>query len=128
MPVAKSAPTIIINDIPIAVVPNSVTYKKGLGEINVRAASVGGGAAISVHNENIENKFGMVKFQIYATDDLIQQFPTWKELIGNNVVSGVDRRGIPFNLLFASFINDPEIPATSDGVIDVEFHGDPMAL
>jgi len=126
--IGKSTPVIVINNIPIGVVPNSVTYKKGFGETTVRAASIGGGAITTVHTENVENKVGMVKFQIHVVDALIQQMTTWKANINANTVSGIDVRGIPFNLILASMVNDPDIPPTADGVIDVEFQGDPMAV
>lgn len=125
--VGLSVNTILVNDIPVAVVPNSIEYDPGFGEINVRSASVGGQASQSVHTENAENKIGRVKFEMFVTEDARANVRLWKQLIAANRISGVQSGGSPFVLNGASMTNNPTFNPTADGTVEVEFKGDPMA-
>jgi len=124
--IALSVPTVVVNNVPFDIVPNSFEYEAGYGEINVRSASVGGGATVSVHSENAENKIGMCKFQMYVTETARVAIRSWKQLIGANFVSAIQLNNSPIVLSGASMTNNPTFAATADGTVEVEFKGDRM--
>lgn len=124
--IALSVPTVTVNNIPYGIVPNTFEYEPGFGETNVRSASVGGGAAFSVHTEDAENKIGMVKFSMYVTDQSRLAVRDWKSRTGLNAVSAVQVGGAPIVLEGASMTNNPTFAATADGVVEIEFRGDQM--
>lgn len=125
---AISVPTIKVNNDVIGIVPNSFKYTPGYGEVEVRAASTGGGNAVSVHTENAETKVSNVMFSVYPTTDNISKIRTWKSQVAANTVEAVQRgiSGKDFTIAFKglSVTNDPEIQAASDGVVEVEMAGD----
>lgn len=122
--IALSVPTVLVNDIPIAIVPNSFEFEPGYGEINVRSASVGGGSSTSIHTEDAEGKIGMCKFQAFVTDESRGVIALVKQRVGTNVVSAVQANGIPIILNGASMTNNPTFAASADGTVELEFKGD----
>jgi hypothetical protein len=121
---AISVPSIFVNNEPVSIVPNSFKFKLGAGETNVRAASVGGGASVSIHSENAESKYGEMKFELFTTTDNIARVNSWKLNVGANAVQAIQKNQVPVSLQNASMVNDPEIEATADGKMAVEFKGD----
>jgi hypothetical protein len=127
---ALSNPTTYVDNVPVAIVPNSFKFKLGKGTVKVRAASVGGGSVESVHTEDAEAKIGMIKFSLYVTGDNIASVNTWKSsaTIGGHVVQGIDSvTNKPIVLQSASMVNDPDFEASADGKVEVEFEGNPIA-
>ena len=61
-----------VNNDPIAIVPNSVSYTEGFGEQTMRAASVGGASVEQVFSQDLESTFSMVKFEIYPDIDVVK--------------------------------------------------------
>lgn len=122
--VGLSVPSILVNNVPIDIVPNSFEYEVGYGEINVRSASVGGGSSTTIHTEDAENKIGMCKFQLFITDTSRAAIAGWKLLIAGNVISAVQNGASPFVLNGASMTNNPTFAASADGTVEVEFKGD----
>ena len=131
MAITLSVPSVIANNETIAIVPNSFTYDGGEGEINVRAASGGGNNVESVHSMNAEGKIGKCSFDVYLTPDMDSKIRAWKNNIGQNVIQVVQRLsgGGAVTRSFArmSLMNQVERNASSDGVVSLEFAGDPMA-
>jgi hypothetical protein len=131
MSITLSVPSVIVNNETIAIVPNSFTYDGGEGEINVRAASGGGNTIESVHSVNAEGKIGGCKFDLYLTPDLDSKIRTWKGQVGQNNIQFVQRisggGNVTRSLSRQSLINMVERNASSDGVVSLEFKGDPMA-
>jgi hypothetical protein len=130
MAITLSVPSVIANNETIAIVPNSFTYDGGEGEINVRAASGGGNNVESVHSVNAEGKIGKCSFDVYLTPDMDSKIRTWKNNVGQNVIQVVQRlSGGAVTRSFArmSLMNQVERNASSDGVVSLEFAGDPMA-
>jgi hypothetical protein len=121
-----SVATILVNDIPTDIVPNSFEYEPGFGEITVRSTSFGGGASGTVHTEDAEGKVGMVKFQLYVTDLSRANVRLWKSGVGVNRISAIQVGAAPIVLNGASMTNNPSFAATADGTVEVEFKGDPM--
>lgn len=131
MAITLSVPSVIVNNQTIAIVPNSFTYNGGEGEINVRAASGGGNTIESVHSVNAEGKTGKCKFDVYLTPDMDSQIRSWKNQVGQNNIQFVQRLSGGGNFTRSmsrmSLINEVERQASSDGVVSLEFAGDPMA-
>lgn len=131
MSITLSVPSVIVNNETIAIVPNSFTYNGGEGEINVRAASGGGNTIESVHSVNAENKIGMCKFDVYLTPDMDSRIRSWKNRVGQNNIQFVQRisggGAVTRSFSRMSLINNVERNASSDGVVSLEFSGDPMA-
>lgn len=131
MSITLSVPSVIVNNQTIAIVPNSFSYDGGEGEINVRAASGGGNTIESVHSVNAEGKIGMCKFEVYLTPDVDSLIRTWKNQVGQNNIQFVQRLtgggNFTRSMSRMSLVNKVERGASSDGVVSLEFSGDPMA-
>lgn len=127
-----SVPTVIVNNETLAIVPNSFTYDGGEGEINVRAASAGGGNTTSVHSQNAETQIGKCKFDIFLTPGVDQYIAQWKENIGSNSIQVIQRApgGDSVTLSFdnMSLMNAVERNASADGVTSLEWSGDRMGI
>jgi hypothetical protein len=127
---ALSAPTIIVNGDKYKIIPNSLKYQGGEGEINVRAASGGGQDVESVHTVNVEDKISMVSFDMFVTTDTDKNIAEWKNNVGANVIEFVqvlpNRNSIERAFPSMSLTNHPEREASADGAVTVEFKGDPM--
>ena len=130
MAITLSVPSVIVNNETISIVPNSFSYDGGEGEINVRAASGGGNTVESVHSVNAEKKIGNCKFEVYLTPDMDSRVRTWKNQVGQNNIQFVQRLSgggsVTRSFSRMSLINQVERKASSDGVVSLEFHGDPM--
>ena len=126
-----SSPGVIVNNEPWAIVPNSLKYDKGEGEINVRTASSGGGSVESVHSENAETKIGWCSFDVFLKAGTDAKITTVKGNVGANSVEIIQRSpsgsSITLSLNNASCTDAVERDATADGVTSLMFKGDPMS-
>ena len=131
MSIAISVPAVIVNNETISIVPNSFTYDGGEGEINVRSASGGGNTIESVHTVDAEGKIGKCSFDVYLTTDMDSRIRSWKNAVGQNVVQVVQRisggGSVTRSFSRMSLMNQVERNASADGVVSLEFAGDPMA-
>lgn len=131
MPQAISAPTLIINNDTIPIVPNSLKYDAGEGEINVRAASTGGGGVESIHTINAESKISKVMVDVYLTADMDKNILGWKNRIGTNSITFTQTIGatdfISRSFDEISLTNAVERDAGADGVTSLEFAGGQMS-
>lgn len=129
MTFAISDPSIVVNNEPIGIVPNSVKFKEGLGEQKMRAASTGGGNTIPVYSEDVTTNFGMIKFSMYNDIDSIENARKWKKNKNSNVVTltGKDPSGktITRTFLNAAIMNDYEADLSAEGVLELEFTSSP---
>lgn len=124
-----SVPSVKVNNDTLGIVPNTFKFKSGDGEVNVRAASTGGGNAVSVHSQNAETMFSTVSFSLYLTSDNMQKIRDWKALVNGLTVQAMQTIGnSDFSMAIkgASLITDPDFNASSDGVIELEFAGDKL--
>lgn len=124
---AKSVPGIAVNNVPIEIVPNSFKYKKGKGTTKVRSASAGGGASRSVHTEDAEDKIGKMSWEMYVTDENEALFDEWKANLGSNFISAQQPGTSPMSGSNMSCVNDPDWEASADGVVEIQFEGDPLS-
>lgn len=122
-------PSVVVNNEPVAIVPNSVTYTEGKGEQNMRAASTGGGGVEQVFSENVETNFSMVKFTVYNDPESVNLARTWKNNKNRNVVviSGKTSDGSKLRRTFnmAAILNDYEVALGSETEVPLEFKSNP---
>lgn len=125
MAIALADPSVVINNEPVSVVPNSVKYTEGAGEQTMRAASTGGGGVQQVFSNNIETNFSKVMFSVYNDIDTIGDLRNWKKNSNQNVVviTGKTPDGKTLRRTFnqAAMLNDYEVALGADTTIDVEF-------
>ena len=125
MSIALADPSIVVNNEPVAVVPNSVKYTEGDGEQTMRAASTGGGGVQQVYSRNIETNFSKIMFSTFNDIDSIEDIRGWKKNSNQNVVvlTGKTPDGKTLRRTFnqAALLNDYEVNLGSDTTIDVEF-------
>lgn len=124
---ALSVPGIAVNNVPIEIVPNSFKFKMGKGEIKVRSASAGGGASKSIHTEDAEDKIGKMSWEMYVTEESQELVNGWKQNIGTNFISAQQPGQSPLSGGSMSMVNDPDFEASADGVVEIQFEGDPLS-
>lgn len=119
-----SNPAVEVNDVSIGIVPNSLTYRTGKGNINVRAQSAGGNSITVIKTDNAETKISMVKFKLFNTETNIAYIRQWQDSVAGNTVNLSDGTFVEsFREMF--LITDPEVSLGADGELDVEFNGRP---
>ena len=119
---------VTVNNVPIAIMPNSLVYTEGLGEQVIRAASAGGGQVEQIYANNIESNFSMINFAIPATVDNIAAARSWKANKNQNVVeiTGSTPEGqVSRTFTQAAILNDYEVALGSETDIPVEFKANP---
>lgn len=119
---------VTVNNNPVAIIPNSLSFKEGLGEQKVRAASAGGGNVEQIYANDIETNFGMVKFSLPSTIANVEVVRAWKVNRNQNLVQIVATNAdgtLSRTFSQASLLNDPEANLTSEGNIEVEFNSNP---
>lgn len=124
-----SDPTIVINNLPIAIKPNSVSYTEGFGEMQVRVQSAGGGATQSVYAQDVSTRLSMIKFAMESTETNIGLVRTWKSNSSQGILNTIliVDRATGFTRSFQSAVieNEPEIALGVDSEISLEWKGDP---
>jgi len=122
-----SDPSILINNVAVAIVPNSCEFDEGFGEQDVKVQSAGGGQLQQVFANNVETNFGRVKFALAATVANIALARQWKANQNRNVVTitaQVAEGTLTRTFTNAAICNNYAIPLSADGVIELEFKGD----
>lgn len=118
-------PTIEVNDNPIAIVPNSCSYKKGRGEKAVKAQSAGGNAIETVITINAETKKSMVKFKLYPTKENFDLSDVWIDNVyGNTIRLSEGELTESFRGMVTT--TEPERKIGADGELELEFEGQPV--
>ncbi len=123
MAVALANPTVLINNLSVPVVPNSVTYTEGRGEQTVRVQSAGGGSVQSVLSHNVETNLSMVKFDMLPTAENIDLILGWKDNGSDNAIS-ITGAGLTRSFTNAVLTSNYEVTLGSDTKISLEFHTD----
>jgi hypothetical protein len=119
---------LIVNNVPIAYIPNTLKYSEGLGEQTTRAAALGGGQTEQIYSKNIESSFGKVMVEIPATVANIAYARQWKTQANTNVVQivGSTPEGVVTRTFTqAAILNDYEVPLSADSNITIEFKTNP---
>ena len=120
-----SNPAVEVNDQAIAIVPNSLSYKKGQGDKSVKAQSAGGNSIEVVVTENAETKISMVKFKLFNTKQNFDYANEWIDNLNGNVIR------LSEGSLIESFrgmvvTTEPERMVGADGELELEFMGEPV--
>jgi len=128
MSIVISSPAVIVNNEPVAIVPNSFEFDEGKGEQNMRAASTGGGAVEQVYSENVETNFSEFKFEIYPDARSIELARKWKSNRNQNVVQiagkAPDGTSIERTFQNAAILANYKIPLGSETTIELGFKSD----
>ncbi len=120
-------PIITVDDTNVKVVPNSVAYNDGDGEVTLRPQSVGE-TIENVESVNAETKIGMVKFSLISTDENADLLRTWIRSGSAHTVT-LSVRNTDFTRSFRNMkvTNNPDIELGHDANIEVEFKGERAA-
>ena len=121
---------VLVNNSPVGIIPNSLTYDEGLGEQNMRVASLGGGQTDSIYSNNIELSFSKIMFEIPVTVQNIALARAWKVNRNNNVVQIVSQTPdgkLTKTFTQAALLNNYEVPLGAETNIALEFTSKPAA-
>lgn len=120
-----STPLLVINNVTVAYLPNTLSFTEGIPEKKLRAQTAGGGSVQMVYTTNVETQFSNVKFSLTTTADHIQAIKDWENHDFDNAISLTDA-GLTRYGSNAGIINKPDISTGVDGKIDIEFQCDPL--
>lgn len=117
-----SNPSVEVNNDAIAIIPNSLKYKKGKGDQKALPQSAGGNSIDIVQTVDAETKKGMVAFSLRNTKSNQDLLDSWQD--GSNTVRCSQD---DFILSFRNMIviTDPEVATGADGSFEVMFEGSP---
>lgn len=119
-----SNPSILVNNNPIAIIPNSCTFTEGLGEQNVEPQSAGGNQSVTVYSENVESRLSTIKFEMANTDANIDLIRQWKANFNENVIV-INGEAMSRTFTNAALTADYEVALGSDTNIELEWKSDP---
>jgi hypothetical protein len=123
--IAIVIPQLIINNLAIEYVPNSLEVDLGLGEQGVKALSGGAGIIDTVYFKNSESNIGGVKFKRYSRDETILLMQDWKALGNVNLIQVQAETGNVFTFQFMALTNRIELMIGSEETTQFEFQGNP---
>ena len=122
MTIGLADPSVVINNVAVRIVPNSLVITDGFGERNVRTQSGGNGDIDHVVTENAETKFSNFNFMLFPTEDNLALLRTWLNNLDQNGCSAVFA-GQSRNVTGAVIVNNPELSFGNDTTIPIEFQG-----
>lgn len=122
MATALSNPVVTINNVVLAVVPNSVSYTEGLGEQTIRTQSAGGGSVEQVYSNDVSTNMSMFKCQLFNTAENIDNLRIWKTNSNANAIT-LTGEGLTRSFSNMALTNNYEVNLGSDTTIDIEFTG-----
>ena len=127
MPTQISDPSVVVNNVTVAIVPNSLEFDEGLGEQEILVQSAGGGVTEQVFSDNVETALGMVKFSMRSTVANIELARAWKSNRNQNAVTitaTTDDGTFARTFTNAAIVSNYTVGLASDGIIEIEFKGD----
>jgi len=113
-------PQIVINNIGIKVVPNSVKYTEGFGEQKSETQTAGGGIVEKVDSEDVSTTLSKITLQLMPTAENIALARSLKAA-DSNVITVTDLEGFSRTFQNATLNNDFEVGLGADEIIDLEF-------
>lgn len=121
--------TVEVNDQIIEIKPNSLAFKDGFGNMNVRHQTGGGDAGSKVITEDAETQVGMVKFTLLSTVVNDERKKTWLQLSRNEQGNVIRLSGTGFTRNFRNMriTEEPETAVGAEGEFEVMFEGDVAA-
>lgn len=118
-----SNPTVEVNDDPISIIPNSLSFKTGQGDKGVKTQSAGGNAIEIVVTENAETKKSMVKFKLTNTAKNLQLVKDWGVLFANTI--SISEGEVTESFRDMVITTEPERAIGADGELEIEWEGAP---
>jgi len=118
-------PTVQINDVTIPIKPNSLSYKTGRGDRNVRSQSAGGDSIETVMTEDAETKKSMVKATFIMTKDVDASVIDWMDNRDENTIR-LSQGDFTKSFRKMAVLGEPEMPTGADAEVEVEFEGPPV--
>lgn len=128
MSIQLSNPVVMVNNVQVAVTPNSVKFTEGLGEQSIRAASTGGGQVEQVYSKDVSTQFSSVMFDMPSTVDNIANQRQWKINENQNVIQimgSTPEGSVSRTFTGAALLNDTEVGLGADTDISLEFKTNP---
>jgi hypothetical protein len=120
-----SNPAVEIGNVSVGIVPNSLSYKTGAGDIVLRPQSAGGNSIEVIKTENAETKKSMVKFSLFNTKTNIDFVRLWQDSVdGESIQLSDGAYNESFRNMFVMI--DPEVNLGAEGNIEVVFEGSPV--
>lgn len=118
---------ITVDDSNVKVVPNSVAYNDGDGEVTQRTQTAGETVEV-VSSVNAETKIGMVKFTVISTPENADLLRNWSRSDSAHTVT-IAQRGSDFTRSFRNMrvTNNPDVEIGHDANIEIEFKGERAA-
>jgi len=131
MAVQISDAGVVVNNVGVNIVPNSLSFDEGFGEQSVLVQSAGNGKLSTVYSNDVETSVGMVKFSLRATVDNIAMARKWKSNGNRNAVAVIAQTAdgsLTRNFSGMSLVSNYEVQLSADGVLDLEFRGNRPTL
>lgn len=122
-----STPTVVVDGVNLAIVPNSLMFTEGFGEQDVKVQSSGGGQVQPIVTLDVTTSLSRVAMQVVNTAANIQQLRQIKSDSANfHVVSFFDNTvGFIRTVQQAILTSDYEVGLGADTPISIEFKGAP---
>lgn len=117
-------PSLLINNLPIAILPNTAKYTEGLGEQTVEVQSAGGNSIFAVYAEDVSSRMSTVSFDLANTEFHIELVRQWKSNGNANVVI-INGDTLSRTFTSMSLTSDYEVGLGADSNISIEFKGNP---
>ena len=116
---------LLINDVTIAYVPNTLKFVGNTAETKVTAITTGGRGSSSVHSTDTSEAYSKVMVEVRATKQVIDLVDVWYDNIGGNVIELSSRNGdVAKAFTGMSLVKKPEFDFGADKSFELEFQGD----
>jgi len=117
-------PTLIIDNLVVAYVPNSLSFSEGLGEQKLRVQTGGGGTIQNVLADDITKRQAKVKFKIEPTANNLAFVRAIKANLDGHVITLSDT-DFTRTITGAILVSDYNIELGADSEVELEFMGNP---
>lgn len=117
-----SNPTVVINNNPVPIIPNSFQFDEGQGEQTLRTESTGGGAITQQLADDITTHIGGFQFEMLNTEANIELAREFKLNGAANVVE-VSQGNFSRTFLGCAVTNNYKVGLAADGNIPLEWMG-----
>lgn len=119
-------PTVIVDNLVLGVVPNSVQFTEGMGEQKVFVATAGGGSVQQIVADDVTGKQSHLKVHVFPTFENIKNIRAIKANMNGHVVTLSDAASDFHRTITAAvLVNNYEVKLGTDDVIELEFIGNP---
>ncbi len=121
------APTLVINNVPIAYEPNSLEFDEGKGERKQSPQTAGTNSVTMVYSEDVSTKKGMIKFELRSTPENLELKAGWEDAKDENAVT-ITQDAVSRSFLQAAVINSITIGTGVDAMMEINMESLPATL